>query len=79
MGRTWWKSTKKNLIKSVNEKRPLRRPRLRREDNIKMDLREIAYVYKYIHVVQDRGFWWDFVNTIMNLWVSYNTGMFLSG
>jgi hypothetical protein len=51
-------------------KRPLGRPRRRREDNIKMDLREIGIDgANRIRLVQDRVQWRAFVSTIMNLWV----------
>jgi hypothetical protein len=33
----------------------------------------------YIHIIQERGRWCDFVNTVMNLEVSYNIRNFLSG
>jgi hypothetical protein len=34
----------KILVRKCEGKRPLRRPRYRREDNIRMDLREIEWV-----------------------------------
>jgi hypothetical protein len=38
------------------------------EDNIRMDLREIAWKgVKWINLTQDRGQWWAVVNTVMNL------------
>jgi hypothetical protein len=44
------------------------RPRLRREDNIKMDLREKGIdVGNWIRLAQDMVQWWAFVNTVMNL------------
>jgi hypothetical protein len=40
-------------------------------DNIKMDLREIAWNgMDWIYLVQDRDQWRAFVNTVMNLLVS---------
>jgi hypothetical protein len=49
-------------------KRPLGRPRLRWEDNIKMDLREIGiHEAKLIRLAHDRVQWRTFVNTVMNL------------
>jgi hypothetical protein len=46
------------------------RPRRRREDNIKMDLREIGIDgANWIRLTQDRVQWQAFVNTVMNLWV----------
>jgi hypothetical protein len=47
---------------------PVGRPRHRREDNIKMDLREIGIDgAKWIRLAQDRVQWRAFVNTVMNL------------
>jgi hypothetical protein len=51
-------------------KRPLGRPRRMWEDNIKIDLREIAWSGKnWIHLAQDRDQWSALVNTVpvMNL------------
>jgi hypothetical protein len=49
-------------------KRPLRRPRHRWEDNIKMDLSEMGIDgANWIRVAQDRIQWRAFVNTVMNL------------
>jgi ribosome biogenesis protein Nip4 len=51
-------------------KRPLRRPRRRWEDNIKMELREIGLEgVDLIHLIHYRDFWRAVVNTVMNLWV----------
>jgi hypothetical protein len=56
------------LVGRPEGKRPLERPRHRREDNIKMDLREIGIDgANWIQLVQDRVQWWAFVNTVMNL------------
>jgi ribosome biogenesis protein Nip4 len=47
------------------EKRPLRRPRHRREDNIKMDLKEIGWEdVDWIHLSQDRDRWLAHVKTM---------------
>jgi hypothetical protein len=49
-------------------KRPLRRPRLKWEDNIKLYLREIGIDgANWIQLAQDRVQCWDFVNPVMNL------------
>jgi hypothetical protein len=50
-------------------KGPLGRPRLRGEDNIKMDLRKIGIDdgTNWIRLAQDRVQWRAFVNTLMNL------------
>jgi hypothetical protein len=51
-------------------KRPLRRPRRRWVDNIKMDLREIGCDgMDWIDLAQDRDQWRALVNTVMNLQV----------
>jgi hypothetical protein len=50
-------------------KRPLRRPRCRWKDNIKMDRRETEMDgVNWIWLAQDRVQWWAFVNTVMDLW-----------
>jgi len=60
-------------------KRPLGRPRRRWEDNIKMDLQEVCWeVMDWIELAQDRDWWWALVNAVMNLWVPYKAGNFLS-
>jgi hypothetical protein len=49
-------------------KRPLRRPTLRRVDNIKMDFREIGWDrMDWIDLAQDRDQWMALVSTVMNL------------
>jgi hypothetical protein len=48
--------------------RPLRRPRHRWEDNIKMDLGEIGRKsVVWMHLTRDWEQWRAFVNTVMNL------------
>jgi hypothetical protein len=50
------------------EERPLRRPRRRREDNIRMDLREIGWEdVDWMCLAQDRNERRGLVNTVMNL------------
>jgi hypothetical protein len=50
--------------------RPLGRPRHRRVDNIKMDLREVGWdVRDWIDLAQDRDRWRAHVNAVMNVWV----------
>jgi hypothetical protein len=49
-------------------KRSLGRPRCRWEDNIRIDLREIASSgIDWIDLAQDRDQWRALVNTVMNL------------
>jgi hypothetical protein len=51
-------------------KRPLGRPRLRWEDNIRIDFRGIGWCYMdWIDVAHDRDQWRTLVNTAMNLQV----------
>jgi hypothetical protein len=51
-------------------KRPLRRPRHRWVESIKMDLREIRWdVMDWIDLAQDRDQWRALVNTVINIWV----------
>jgi hypothetical protein len=58
------------LVGRPEGKRPLGRPRRRREDNIKMDLREIRINgADWIRLARDRVQWWAFVNTVMKLQV----------
>ncbi|KAJ4436949.1 hypothetical protein ANN_17081 [Periplaneta americana] len=56
------------LVGRPEGKRPLGRPRRRREDNIKMDLREVGYDDgEWINLAQDRGRWRAYVRAAMNL------------
>jgi hypothetical protein len=56
------------LVVKSEGKRPLGRPRRRREDNIKLDLRETGIDgTNWIRLAQDRVKWRAFVNTVMNL------------
>jgi hypothetical protein len=56
------------LVGNPEGKRPLGRPRRRREDNIKMDLKEIGWGgMDWIDLDQDRDQWRTLVNTVMNL------------
>jgi 23S rRNA maturation mini-RNase III len=68
---------KRNMRKS-EEKRPLRRHRHRREGNIKCYHKEIGWqTVGYIYVVQVRDKLQAVVNTVMNLQVPQNAGVFL--
>jgi hypothetical protein len=51
-------------------KRPLVGPRLRWEDNVKMDLQEVGCEgMDWIGLAQDIDRWRAIVNAVMNLWV----------
>ena len=52
----------------LEEKRPLRRPKRRWEDNIKIDLQEVRFeCVDWNDLAQDRDSWRAFVNAVMNL------------
>jgi hypothetical protein len=56
------------LVGKPEGKRSLGRPRLRWEDNIKMDLQEVeCRVMDWIRLAQDRDRWRPLVNAEMNL------------
>jgi hypothetical protein len=57
----------KVLVGKPKGKRPLRRPRRRWEDGIRMDLREIGLGdVDWIRLAQDRDQWWAVVSAVMN-------------
>jgi hypothetical protein len=56
------------LVGKPEGKRPLGRARLRREDNIKMDLHDVGcWGMDWIGLAQDRDRWRALVNVVMNL------------
>jgi hypothetical protein len=57
------------LVEKPEGKRPLESPRLRWEDNIKMDLQEVGWGMDWIDLAQDRDRWRALVNEGMNLQV----------
>jgi hypothetical protein len=60
------------LVGRPKGKRPLGRPRLRWENNIKTYLRDIGIdEANWIRLAQDRVQWRTFVSTVMNLPVPY--------
>ena len=66
-------------MRKPEEKRPLRRPWSRWEDNIKMDLQEVGYGgIDWIDVAQDRDRWRALVNMVVNLWDPLNAGNYLT-
>jgi hypothetical protein len=57
-------------VENPKGKRPLRRPKRRWEDGIRMDLREIVGEnVEYVQLAQDRSQWWAAVNVVMKLCV----------
>jgi hypothetical protein len=62
------------MVRKPRGKRPLRRPRRRWVDNIKIGWG----VMECIDLAQDRDRWRALVNTVMNLLVPRNAGKFLS-
>ena len=60
-------------------KRPLGRPRLRWEDNIKMDLQEVEWGgMDWISLFQERDRLQGHVNVVVHLWGLQNTENFLA-
>ena len=56
------------LVGKPGEKRPLGRPKLRWEDNIKMGLKEVGYrVMDWIQLALDRDRWRALVNAVMKV------------
>jgi hypothetical protein len=54
------------LVERSGGKRPLERPRCRREDTIKMYFQEVKLGHEMNGLAQDRGRWRTNVNAVMN-------------
>ena len=64
------------LVGKTEGKRSLGRPRLRWEDNVKMDLQEVGCgCMDWIELAQDRDRWRALVSTVMNLRVPKMRGI----
>jgi len=67
------------LVGKPDGKRPLGRTRRTWEDNIKRGLPEVeSEGMGWIELAQDRDSWRAHVNAVMNFWVPYNAGNFLT-
>jgi hypothetical protein len=65
----------KVLVKKPEGKRALGRPRLRWEDGIRMDIRDIVlWGVDWIRLAQDRNRWKAVVSAMMNLRVKVMVG-----
>ena len=64
------------LVGKPDRKRPLGRPRHRREDNIKMDRQEVGGgCGDWLELAQDRDMLWALVSTVRNLRVPKMQGI----
>jgi hypothetical protein len=64
----WTRNACRILVENPEGKRPLGRPRRRRVDNIRINLREVGWDgMDWIYLAQNRDQWRALVNTAMNL------------
>jgi len=67
------------FVGKTEGERPHGRPRHRWEDNINMHLQEAGYgSMDWIELAQERDRWQALVNVVMNLWIPYIVGNFLT-
>jgi hypothetical protein len=67
------------LVGKPEGRRPLERPGHRWKDNIKLDLQEMGCGgMDWIELAQDMDRWCAHMNVVMNLWVPYSVGNFLT-
>jgi len=58
----------RDLVGKPEGRKPLGRPRLRWEDNIRMDLQEVGFgCVDWMELAQDRDRWRALVSVVMNL------------
>ena len=74
----WGEGVYRVLMGKPEGKRPLRRPRHRWVDNIRMDLQMGCGYMDWIGLAQDRDRWQTLVSVVMNLRVLWNVGIFLT-
>jgi hypothetical protein len=55
------------LVGRPEGRRPLRSPRHRWDDDIKMDPQEMGWGMDWMELAEDRDRWWAVVNVVMNL------------
>jgi hypothetical protein len=67
-----------NRCIQAERRKPLGRPRRRRKDNIKMNLREVEWGMEWIFLAKNRKSWRSVVNAVMNFQVPQNPGNFFS-